>query len=345
MPKFVVLGAGPTGLFAADWISQNIDSDVVTVGASPMGMLKPVVLDDRVITMSPIFPQRNQVFPRISRDGPDLVLAHVGTAKVPEYETAPASRSYAARAMRDYAPASLSLAWKQFGRRIWLEPLVEVQRKVDRTYSSVPAKHASRIGYVAGESPYAHELRAMIRRLRVISARPISITSDHVVILNDQTRLPYQYLVNTISLPDIARVLNLPDPMGSFAGARFAIAKITSTRPSQLVYDLDPHSPIFRVLTPCADIAVMQLSLSYGRASHGVLRSRLEQLLTVEVVEFYPHSFFFRQSYPLDPPVAATAHLIASTCASYDITNIGRFAEWRYVDLHEISWEERLRCL
>jgi hypothetical protein len=310
-----------------------------------MGMLQPVDLNDRVTTVLPIFPQRNQVFPSINSEGPDLALAHVGIPAVPECETAPTPQSYAERAMRDFAPASLSLAWKQFGRRIWQEPLLEVQRKVDRAYGAASAKGAIRIGYIVGESPYSHELRKVIRRHRVINASPTAITDEQIVILNNGTRLPYQYVINTLPLPTIARILNLPDPEGTFAGAKFAIAYITSTAPSQLVYDLDPSTPIFRVLTPSADIAIIQLSLSYGNAPRDIVRSRLEYLLGVKVVDFHARSFCFPRSYPLDPPTEALTSIISNACQSYNIINIGRFAEWRYIDLHEVSWEERLRCL
>lgn len=345
MPAFVVLGAGPTGLFAADWISRNIDPDVVTVGARSMGMLEPVEFDGRLVTILPVFPQRDQVFPKIRDEGPDLVLTHAGSPAVPECRVSPAPHSYAARAMREFAPASLSLAWKQFGRRIWQEPLLEVQRKVERTYSATSAKSPVRIGYVRGESPYAHELRTAIRRLRVINARPIEITDDRTIVLDNQMRLPYRHIINTLPLPTIARILKLPDPGGAFAAAKFLLAHIVPTVPSRLIYDLDPGSLVFRVLTPCADIALVQLSLSHACVAQDVLRGRVECLLGVKVIEFHPHSFSFPRAYPLDPPSARGASIIAATAESCNMLNIGRFAEWRYIDLHEISWEKRLGCI
>jgi hypothetical protein len=343
MPEFVVLGAGPAGLFAADWISRKITPDVVAIGLSPMGTLRPTDIEGHVTTVLPVFPQRGQAFPETDFSGPELSTVHVGTADLPRCEADPDPLSYAARAMREFAPASLSLAWKQFGRRIWREPLLEVQRKVERSYGGAPVGGSARIGYVCGESPYAHVLRRVITRLQIIGTKPDSIRDRHVV-LDNGIRLPYRYIVNTLPLPVMARLLRVPDPGGSFAGAEFVIARVKSTTPSRLVYDLEAQTPIFRVLTPHPDVAVVQLSLSCDRASRQALRARLEHVLNAQVLSIYPQQFSFPLSYPLDPPSPNAIRLFEAACKVNSVINLGRFAEWRYIDLHEVSWEERLQC-
>jgi hypothetical protein len=345
MPKFVVLGTGPAGLFAADWISREITSDVVAVGSKTMGTLRPAHIEGRMTTILPIFPQRGQEFPEIGYEGPALTTVHVGAAEMPECEADPAPLSYAARAMREFAPASLSLAWKQFGRRIWHEPLLEVQRKVERSYGAAGTTMTGRLGYVRGESPYAHVLRRVMDRVRVVNATPMSIYDRRCLVLDDRTRLPYEYVVNTLPLHAIARVLEVPDPGGTFAGTEFAVARIEPTASNRLVYDLDAQSPIFRVLTPHTDIAIAQLSMSCGQISRQALRARLECLLGVPVLGLYPRWFSFPLSYPLDPPGPGAMRAFESICEFNRVVNLGRFAEWRYIDLHEISWKERLRCV
>jgi hypothetical protein len=343
MPEFIVLGTGPAGLFAADWISRNIDPDVVAVGGGLMGALHPMEIGSRSITVLPVFPQRGQGFPEIGCVGPDLAVAYAGTGEIPVRSKAPATRSFAARALHDFSPVSLSLAWKQFGPRIWHEPLLEVQRKIESSYSTTPASRPSRIGYICGESPYAHELRHVIRRVRCINAATTAISDDRIVLFDNHTPLPYRRIVNTLPLPAIARILKLPNPTVAFAGVSFIVASITANEPSRLIYDMALESPIFRVLTPCPDIAIVQLSVPSRRQSWD-LKDRLEHLLGGKVISFYPTPFNYPQAYPLEPFAGPTADIVNTACAAYGITNLGRFAEWRYIDLHEISWKERLGC-
>jgi hypothetical protein len=344
MPEFIVLGAGPAGLFAADWISRNVSSDVLVVGTGLMGMVGPTEIDGRRITILPIFPQRGQDFPEIDDVGPDLAGAYAGTPGAPVDPPTPAPGSYAARALRDFAPISLSLAWKQFGSRVFYEPLVEVQRKVERSYHRKTGDRPSRIGYICGESPYAHELRRMIRRLRILKARPTAISDDSKVLLDDHSPLSYRRVINTMPLPAIARVLDLSHVTGSVAPARFVLADISRTEPSRLVYDVAPESPVFRVLTPCPDIAVIQLSLAPVNQPLD-LANRVEGLLECKVKRLHREPFTYSSAYPLEPFSSPDMDAVSDVFNVRNIINLGRFAEWRYIDLNEISWKERLGCL
>jgi hypothetical protein len=43
-------------------------------------------------------------------------------------------------------------------------------------------------------------------------------------------------------------------------------------------------------------------------------------------------------AYPLEPAPPAGEAALAAACAAAGVRRFGRFAEWRYVDLHELAW-------
>jgi hypothetical protein len=349
MPHVIVLGAGPAGLLGAEWIARRHGLAVTVIGLKVLGGLEPLLIDGRETTVLPVFPHQGQHYPEFCTDVPVLVPSYVGTPGAGDWMAPGTADSYAARARVSYPAESLALAAKQFGQRVITEPLAEVQRKIERHYLGQARPRSHRLGYVDGQSPYVAVLRSIAARFPVVRSRPVAVTENRQVVLDDGRTLAYDVLVNTLPLPLIAELVGGPAATGVAGSASFLLARIAPGAANALVYDVTPGTPVFRVLTPHPDIAVVQLSLTWceGRRQVWVpeLRARVERLLGTRVEELVGEQIRIRLAYPIDPPAGGVSAAIERVCRGRRVINVGRFAEWRYIDLHEIDWEERFQCL
>lgn len=346
--RVVVLGGGPTGLLAAEWIRRHVSGDVVVVDPEPAGMLRPLSVAGLPVTVTPIFPPVSPVdFPDVPHLGPPLDVSYVD-AGVPAQRPARPD-TFAEYARQALPPRSQLLAPKQFGRLVWEHPLSEVREKIARLYGTAqasPTASPARSGYTAGESPYAPYLRRLARVHTVLATHAARIDADrHGVFTADGRRLGYRTLVVALPIAEIARLLGVRGVEAVAGAAAFVVFRMDGARPNRLVYDAEPGTPVFRVLTPRSDVAVVQVAVDIDPDRPEIddaLRSRVRELTGTEILDRVWPTVRVRRAYPVDGPGRHGAAELDAAGAAAGVIRLGRFAEWRYIDLHEVDWSGKL---
>lgn len=263
----------------------------------------------------------------------------VGFPDAVEHHPLPQSVRVCPGSYAEYATGvSLSQACKQFGRGLCAtSPLRELRQKVSRHYSS-PGRGSTRIGFIDGESAYngaARDVRSQLTSVGSICQR--IDPEKHLLYLRDGGRVEYGRLVYCAPLPSLGECLGLP--IGELVGADAVFARCAVRDPvplNSLRYDYRPDSPIIRVFVPTVGCLVAQLAVDFDLDSD--LSPWLETLMGCEVEVTSATVTRIGHAYPLEAPEGAPAEMIRSACNLGDITPFGRYAEWRYLDLHELEW-------
>jgi len=337
----VVLGGGPAGLLAANWISTHHRVDPVVVARPPLlGMLKPQLIRQRRTTIAPVLPVEGAAYPAVEGPSPLLSVAYVPGGGTPPEPPRADALSFAAYARTALPGSSIVMARKQFGDRVFARPLREVRDKIARNYQGTE-RRAARRGYVDGESPYAFLLRDIVRRHRIVEDEVTRIDHRTRTMHLRSRRITYRKLVSTVPVPRLLGLLGV-DAGGLLEAAPAAFRVLTGRRlpVNSLVYDLDPASPIFRLVVPRSTVAVAQLSQAAGPVES--VESAARRLLDAPDLVLTDARFEFTNAYPVEPLEGRLTAVVDECCAAGGIVRVGRFAEWRYVDLHEIDWAGKL---
>jgi hypothetical protein len=343
-----VLGAGPAGLFAATWLRTYRGIRATVIGVPRFGMLRPALGPTGPISLVPILPPVGSTsFPPSIHTDQVLCTQYVGRCdRLFVQRHAPGS--FAWYSASNLTPRAQALAHKQFGTLARTSPLLEVRAKIARTYVNHAAP-ANRAGYIHGESPYVGTMRAAAAAAELVDRTVVSI--DHRrrrVRFADGGHLDYGSMVLTIPLPQIARLLAIPYATMTCAAAEFVVARCVDVPANLLIYDSEPDSPMFRVISPRTGIVVVQLALTEARTDRLTtrcvqrLRRRLTEAIGSPTTGIDPTIRRVEMAYPTDPPDAAFLHRLETVAEAGNIVRLGRFAEWRYVDLHELEWTARL---
>jgi hypothetical protein len=150
----VVLGNGPTGVFAAEFLQRQPGAGSVTLLArEPLGSLAPVRTLGGVpcepFTLLPILPPATVFGPR-NRETLKRIDSEIQAQAGPSAQTVVDGSLL--QLVRNRGPFAEVLATKQYGRRRLAQRLGEVRRKIERAYKE-SANTTDRLGFLAGESP------------------------------------------------------------------------------------------------------------------------------------------------------------------------------------------------
>lgn len=348
----IVVGDGLTAVFAAGLLQSigGVDASLIPAPVDPArGSLRPLVDPALVI---PVFPSLDDTwFSRHLK----LLAEWPPTPLDPAADLLRVSHRFADSAMGAHpadgtaAPGSyaeqargvsLTQAYKQFGQQLCTTaPLLELQAKVRRHYPN-SGDRPGRVGFLRGECAYAHLARTVGRDLAVATSRCAHINHDlREVQLEDGRRLEYDSLVFCGSLGSLSSSLGVSGEELVGAPAVFMTCSIPAggLPPNCLVYDYRQDSPILRVFVPAEGRLLVQLTVNMPIDRYEV-RLALESLLDLRPGPLRGPSIL-EGAYPLEPRPAETATALNEACELGGITRFGRYAEWRYVDLHELEWE------
>jgi hypothetical protein len=255
---------------------------------------------------------------------------------------------------RDYSlkvgSRTLVLARKQYGPELLDRPLMLLRAKVASSYEARDAVACPRLGFVRGRSRYAIASDLLAHRLGMIksSVQAINIV-DRSILLGTGQEILYDQLIFAGRVTDLAKMLGLREYFPLTASAHFCVGRQQPPGTANLVvYDLRSESPVLRVVTTDESIWVAQLSQGAAklRRSNSPLathwRSGVEAavsgLLETEDVRLLTDICTLRGAYPLEPLPTEYDEQLESKCKGAGIIRFGRFAEWRYSDLHELDW-------
>jgi hypothetical protein len=138
-------------------------------------------------------------------------------------------------------------------------------------------------------------------------------------------------------------LLGLASPSLSVAGAHFVAGTVEPGRTpvNSVTYDLRPASPVVRCVVPRDGVWVAQVAVDFAaerRLDATAVAPWVCSLLDVPVGSCDATVTSYPFAYPLEPPPAPFLSAIDDRCRSAGVQRRGRFAEWRYIDLHEVTW-------
>jgi hypothetical protein len=331
----VVLGAGPTAVFAYHLMRTAFPS-VRLVGSYSDASVSPVSTPFGPVSLVPVFPPADPPdFPPSVPADSNLSVTRFGASEwVDDIDESSGSLLSFLRRDRD----SGAMALKQYGARARTEAMSEVQRKVSRAYGSTPMPRA---GYVDGVSPYLAPMRSILDH---VDPAPTTVERwrphDHeVTLVGDSTPLTYDRLVYSTGLDGLIAALDLQIPSPVRAPARFGLfTSDEALEVNRLVYDLRRESPVFRVFTPRARVALVQNSvLDPGDDDVAPTIQALGEIFGT-TFESMGRAVSLPGAYPVESLAADDDELLDATAAAVGVLRFGRNATSRYVDLHELSW-------
>jgi hypothetical protein len=333
-----VIGSGPTGVFAYHFL-RRAGVDAVLFGNYTDASIVPVNTPDGPITLVPVFPVLPApAFPPSSRCDEPLAVCRSGNSSWTT-SARPAMKSLVATLIPDADAAAMAI--KQFGEAAYREPHHQVQQKIARAYGAV---HAVRAGYLNGVSPYLGPMTSILHSAepaprRVGSWRPL----DHLLTLTvPNEAVAYEKLVYAGGLDHLLVKLGLNHPPPPRTPARFSVWRSDKAlAPNRVVYDLNENSDVFRSFVVREHIVVVQESLKSSEAS-----SRPESI-TKPLGALFDASFnsvcqplVYRSAYPVETLSVSIESIEDRVCENLGILRFGRNATSRYLDLHELPWNE-----
>ena len=233
------------------------------------------------------------------------------------------------------------MAYKQYGPPVQRRPLSQVRRKVARAYGGSPR---GRSGYTDGLSPYFPSMASALRAAipppsAVVEWRP---RSREVVVAEEAAPIRYSRLVYAGSLSHLAAAVGQAPQGAEYAPATLALYGANGeVDVNNLIYDLRPGSPIFRVFTPRSRVALVQYSqLSTGGTEReAATKSALWELFH-RSFEIIGQETLLPKAYPMESLTPDAQAAMDTACADLGILRFGREAMARYVDLHELPWSD-----
>lgn len=334
-----MLGSGPTAAFAYRLLRIS-GAEARLVGSFAAASIAPVDTPFGPVTLIPVFPPSPPPpYPPSIPDPSVLRLSRFGSsAWIDQIDSAPGALLSSLACNRDGA----AMAHKQYGTQVRHDALGEVQRKIARAYSGGARE---RLGYTDGVSPY---YATMLDTLNQADPPPAAATCwrprrHELVIVGTAEPLRYDKIVYAGTLKQLEMTLETSTLGAQHTSASFGL--YTTKYPiemNHLVYDLREDSPIFRAFTPRQNVALVQYSQSVHvtpRKQAAATRHALAEIFSSNFDPFGP-TIHLPNAYPTETLTAREEAEMAETCAQLDILRFGRAATARYLDLHELPWEQ-----
>ena len=252
------------------------------------------------------------------------------------------TNSYATRCYQKsksiHAQKNILLAYKLLGKVIFTNRLRRLNDKVTRHYGSNMPN--ARIGFINGLSAYYEKLRTIPGEVLSEDIKEIDI--DKKIVFTTQSEISYRLLISTLNLRGMMRkVRGAPDVQLISKPASFFVVKTSSPlEPHKVIYDLELESPIYRVFTIGLNIALVQLSILHSMEVGDAkpIVDRLKQFLGQKLSVEFEHSYTIEDAYPLDSSSDMELNHFMSELEEKGVILLGRYAEWEYVDLHELDF-------
>lgn len=334
----------PTGRVAV--VGDGLTAAMVVLALRQLG-LKPFVVTGRQrpafgmvdeLELVPIFPPAPEVSPV-----PRLRTAHMFVPAANPVLGAWPAGSFGS-IVEEFGVLGTSLSLKQFGIERFNEPLLEVRGKRERHYgAAVAARTLPRAGFLDGCSPY---------RLVRDAFRDLQRAGDveHVIAerLDGRSKLivapcgirAYDMMIVTCDVNEFCSLLGTSGVSTPSAPASFVLYSVAGVdlEPNILVYDHRAESGVFRAFSSRPDRVVVQRSLAQSDSSIDE-RSAIAALVGCSAASLEPVcTLVLPTAYPTDPISDDDLRRLEDISEAYNALLFGRYAEWRYVDLHELDW-------
>lgn len=241
---------------------------------------------------------------------------------------------------RHHSPdEALVLSIKQWGSKVWREPLLQIQYKIIRHYLGGHVN--TRCGFHAGLSPYHRLAQAATEGLLHIGTLQCVDLKKRAVVGSKQT-VHFRKLVSTIPLPRLLLLCNCAyGGFGEAAPAYFQYYRHTAAlQENHLLYDCDPDSPILKVFSPTCNVLMVQVADRGRQPSTYEVSQRLPVLFPGLSGLFFERELRIPAAYPLDFVDQTGSR--RGFLREMDILTFGRLGDWEYRDLHELDWSGML---
>ncbi|GEM_PF-4200514 len=348
---YMIVGTGPSALL--HYLNlKKLGRDVLLVGTELYGQLKPMVYSEirKPVNLLPIFPvYESELWKKLNTEHIDK-----GPLTLKKLNLYGAQRQYPKNQNCYYnyllqhqqkSNVPYILSYKQFGGLIFEHQLTELQKKVNRNYSSGRQKF-QKAGFVNGLSPYYLHLKSY-EPYPVIQEQVQFIDYSEKTLHTSNNTIHYNHLIYTIPLYDLFGVTNLQKSFELVSGdAKFLIFFSNKTLPeNHLWYCCNIQSNIYRAFVPHENIIVVQLSRKSWNVEPKEIGNELRNLLNIERELFHIDTKTYSGCYPLEVYGDDKKEELTDFMRGFNFYFSGRFAEWRYIDLHEVDFEPSTKIM
>ena len=348
--EICILGNGPTARIC----SFLTKSPHILIGnQNNFGSLTKTTINNICINLTPIFPVYdsnlyNELWKNNFEKHDFLNYSEQGNILV-EFDSIQAlisnasPQSYAVQCLKEKQDVdtkkNIILAYKLFGKIIFERKLNKLLAKVKKHYDG--AKTNKRIGYINNLSLY-YEKVANIKINNFFSDEVEKIDIERKVVYTKSSEIIYNKLISTIDLRDFLIKTNYLNNINFISGvAHFCLIKTNTILPINLViYDVEIKSPIYRLFTISDNFIMVQFAFGCQNIESFLLFLTLYKLLG-QVFEIHcEYRYTLKDAYPICTSSDTLLQQYKSDLESNNIHLIGRYAEWEYLDLHELNYSK-----
>ncbi len=346
---YLIVGTGPAAMIHCLHLQEN-GADVFMAGTGMYGQLKPVKYDEigKPVNLLPIFPViESDLWKRMNTDensANQLTLKKINHRefKLPSNGIKNSYCNYLLEYEKNFNIPYI-LSFKQFGDLIFDHKLTELQKKLSRNYNAGQPKFF-KAGFKNGLSPYYRYLKSH-EPFPIVHEKIDNIDISNKIAFTKDVSIRYNHLIFTEPLPNLYEYTQIRKSFGLIhGGAKFLIFNSSEKLPeNHLWYCCDISSNIYRTFVPQENLIVVQLSRNSWNTNPVEVGAELQTLLKLEVKVEHLDTKTYHACYPLDVTDIDRKSEMTSYLNNHSFYLSGRFAEWRYIDLHEVNFIESFK--
>jgi hypothetical protein len=346
---YLIVGTGPAAMIHCLHL-QEYGTEVLMVGTGMYGQLKPVKYDEigKPVNLLPIFPVLESDFWKKMAPNENSVN-QLTLEKINDREFSLSKNgnknSYCNYLIENEKNFNIPyiLSYKQFGDLIFENQLTELQKKLSRNYNSGQPKFL-KAGFVNGLSLYYKYLKSH-EPFPIIPEKIETIDISNRIAFTNDGSIRYNNLIFTEPLPKLYEYTRIRKSFGLIhCGAKFLIFYSRKKLPeNHLWYCCNIRSNIYRTFVPQENLIVVQLSRNCWNSDPVEVGAELLTLLALEENVEHLDTKTYHACYPLDVTDIDRKNEMYEYLKNHSFYLSGRFAEWRYIDLHEIKLIESFK--
>lgn len=345
-----ILGNGPTARICSSLIET---SHILISNQNNLGSLSQTTIGNSNINLIPIFPVYNSFlynelwkndckkedFLSYSEQG--NILVEFGSIQMLVNNAN--TKSYVAQCLNNKQDVgtkkNIILAYKLFGKIIFEMELNRLLAKVKKHYNGT--KTSNRIGYINNLSPYYEKVKN-IKINNYVFDEIKNIDTGRKIVYTKTFKFEYDRLISTINLRDFLPKVGFSDNLDLISSpAHFCLIKTNIILPINLViYDVEIQSPIYRLFTISKNFIIIQLAFGCQNIESTILLTALHKLLGHILKIQFEYRYTIKDAYPICTSSDTLLQEHKSELESNNIHLIGRYAEWEYLDLHELDYSK-----
>lgn len=235
---------------------------------------------------------------------------------------------------------AFGLSLKQWGPKMLEKPYSEVQNKIRRQYLS--GNNNSRVGYINGFTLYYHIIKHKCPN--ILDFNTINkIDYKNKIVFADSFEIHFKKLISTIPVNHLLSNcnMNLSIPLIFEGSYFFYYSHKSDFQANKMIYDYDLKSDIIRAFSATDNIIVAQLpGYKKGKIKISDISERLYELIPDLRKLNFEKELFLSMSYPIETITDSQTLENIQMLKENSVLTFGRFGSWKYLDLHELNWDE-----